>query len=299
MSYESILDAIGHTPIVKINKLNPNPNVTLYAKLEGNNPGGSVKDRIALSMIEAAEKEGLLKPGHTIIEATTGNTGIGLAMVATVKGYKTVIVMPEGFSVERIQVIQAFGGEIILTPKEKGPDGAVAKADEIIKANPEKYFNPSQFSNQHNILAHYNYTAEEIWEATQGKVTHYVASVGTTGTLVGTAKKLKEKNPKIQVIAANPVKGHAIQGLKNTEVGFIPKIYDPSVIDKSIEVETEEAFDMARKLTLKEGIFVGMSSGAAMLAAIQVCQELSEGFVVVIFPDRGEKYLSTKLYKNE
>lgn len=299
MTYENILEAIGHTPIVKINKLNPNSNVALYAKIEGNNPGGSVKDRIALSMIEGAEREGLLKPGDTIIEATTGNTGIGLALVAAVKGYKSVIVMPEGFSIERRQVIEAFGGEVILTPKEKGPDGAGAKANEMIQENPGKYFNPSQFSNEHNILAHYNHTAEEIWEATQGKITHFVASVGTTGTLIGTGRKLKEKNPNIQVIVANPVKGHAIQGLKNTEVGFIPKIYDPSVIDKSIEVDTEEAFDMARKIVLQEGIFVGMSAGAAMVAAIKVGQEISGGLVVVIFPDRGEKYLSTQLFKKE
>lgn len=299
MTYENILEAVGHTPIIEINKLNPNPNVTLYAKLEGYNPTGSIKDRVALSLIEGAEKEGNLKPGDIIIEANPGNTGIGLAMVARVKGYKVVIVMREGVANERKQIIKAFGGEIILTPKGEGTDGAIRKTAEIMQENPGKYFNPDQFSNEYTWRAHYDHTAEEIWEATEEKVTHFVASLGTSGTLIGTGKKLKEKNPDIEIIEAQPVKGHAIQGLKNFDESPIPKIYDSSIIDRSIKIETEDAYEMARKIVAEEGIFVGMSSGAAMVAAIQVCQELSEGVVVVIFPDRGEKYLSTKLFQRQ
>ena len=297
MLYNNILEAIGNTPVVKINKLNPNPNVLLYAKLEGFNPTGSIKDRIALKMIEQAEMSGDLTKDKTIIEATSGNTGIGLAMIGKVKGYKVLIVMSDAVSVERQKTIKAFGGEIILTPGNLGTDGAIFKVRELVAKEPDKYFNPNQYSNEYNKLTHYKTTAEEIWEQTQGNVTHFVSGVGTSGTLMGVGMGLKEKNPDIKIVEAHPVRGHYIQGLKNMEDAIVPEIYDPSQIDHSILIESEEAFEMARRIVSEEGIFVGMSSGAAMLAAIKVIETLDSGFVVVIFPDRGEKYLSTDLFK--
>jgi len=295
--FNNILEAIGNTPLVKINKLNPNPDVLLYAKLEGLNPTGSIKDRIALKMIEQAELAGTLTKGKIIIEATSGNTGIGLAMIGCVKGYKVQIVMSAAVSIERQQTIKAFGGEIILTPPELGTDGAIIKTRELVSKNPGKYFNPNQFSNEYNALAHYKTTAEEIWGQTNGKVTHFVSSLGTSGTLMGVGMGLKEKNPDIKIVEAHPVKGHYIQGLKNMEEAIVPEIYDPSQIDRSIMIETEEAYEMARKIVIEEGVFVGQSSGAAMLAAAKLAETLDSGLVVVIFPDRGEKYLSTNLFK--
>jgi len=296
MMYNNILETIGNTPLVKINKLNPNPNVQLYAKLEGFNPMGSIKDRIALKMIEQAEIEGKLTEDKIIIEAGSGNTGIGLAMIGIVKGYKVTIVMSDAVSIERRKVVSALGAEIILTPGELGTDGAIMKTREILSENPGKYFNPNQFSNEYNKIAHYQTTAEEIWEQSGGKVTHFVSSLGTSGTIMGVGKALKEKNPDIKIVEAHPVKGHYIQGLKNMEEAIVPAIYDPSQIDYSILIESEQAFDMARKIVAEEGIFVGQSSGAAMLAALEVIKTLGSGLVVVILPDRGEKYLSTNLF---
>jgi len=295
--YDNILGAIGNTPMVRINKLNPNPSVGLYAKLEGFNPTGSIKDRIALRMIEQAENEGALTSDKIIIEPTSGNTGIGLAMIGTVKGYRVQIVMSSAVSVERQKMIKAFGGEILLTPAELGTDGAIMKVRELIAENPGKYFNPNQFSNVYNKLTHYSTTAEEIWEQTGGKVTHFVSALGTSGTIMGVGMGLKEKNPDIKIVEAHPVKGHYIQGLKNMEEAIVPEIYDVSQISESALVESEDAFEMARRIVLEEGIFVGMSSGAAMLAAIRVIEKLDTGLMVVIFPDRGEKYLSTNLFK--
>ena len=296
MLYDNILDTIGNTPMVRINNLNQNPNVELYAKLEGFNPTGSIKDRIALKMIEQAEKSGELTKGKIIIEATSGNTGIGIAMIGKIKGYRVQIVMSEAVSAERQQVIKAFGGEVILTPGGLGTDGAIMRTRELVAAEPAKYFNPNQFSNVYNKLAHYKTTAEEIWEQTAGKVTHFVSSLGTSGTLMGVGMGLKEKNLDIKIVEAHPIKGHYIQGLKNMEEAIVPEIYDPSQIDCSIMVESEEAFEMARQIVAKEGIFVGMSSGAAMLAALKATENLASGLAVVILPDRGEKYLSTKLF---
>ncbi|EAY04957.1 cysteine synthases family protein [Trichomonas vaginalis G3] len=299
MIYNNILETIGNTPMVRINHLNPNPKVQMYAKLEGFNPTGSVKDRIALKMIEQAESEGLLKPGSTIIEATSGNTGIGLAMIGRVKGYNVVIVMSEGVSLERRKMIKAFGAEIILTDKKLGTDGAIRRVAEILKENPGKYFNPNQFSNEYNKLAHYKTTAEEIWAQTEGKITHFVSAVGTSGTLMGVGMNLREKNPNIKIVEAQPTKGHYIQGLKSMEEAIVPAIYDPSKIDEHILIESEEAFDTAREVVAKEGIFIGMSAGAAMLAAQKVAAKLDEGVIVVLLADRGEKYLSTKLFETE
>ena len=294
--FDNILNSIGNTPLVRIRRMNPNPHVQIYAKLEGFNPTGSVKDRIALEMIRQAEEEGKLTPGTTIIEATSGNTGIGLVMIGTVLGYAVEIVMSEAVSIERQKIIKAFGGKIILTPKSEGTDGAIRKCRELVAKFPEKYFNPDQFSNVYNKLAHYQSTAAEIWRQTDGRITHFVSSLGTSGTLMGVGMGLKEQNPAIKIVEAHPVLGHYIQGLKNMQEAIVPEIYDPSQIDHSVEVESEEAFAMARRIVHDEGIFVGMSSGAAMIAALNVAQGLQEGLVVVLFPDRGEKYLSTDLF---
>ncbi len=294
--YNNILDAIGHTPLVRINKLNPNSNVQLYAKLEGFNPTGSIKDRIALKMIEQAEDCGILTHDKTIIEPTSGNTGIGLAMIGTVKGYRVEIVMSEAVSIERRKMIEAFGAKIILTDPKLGTDGAIRKAHELCDASPEKYFMPNQFSNEYNKLAHYYTTANEIWEDTQGQVTHFVSALGTSGTIMGVGMGLKSKNPAIKIIEAQPVRNHYIQGLKNMQEAIVPQIYDPSKIDRSVMIESEAAFEMARQIVLQEGIFVGMSSGAAMLAALECIKDMDQGFMVVLLADRGEKYLSTDLF---
>ena len=294
--YDNILEAIGRTPLVRLGRMNPNPAVSLYAKLEGFNPTGSIKDRIALKMIEQAEASGALTKGKTIIEPTSGNTGIGLAMIGAVKGYPVEIVMSEAVSIERRKMIQAFGGKITLTDPSQGTDGAIRKARDLVREFPDRYFMPNQFSNEYNKLAHYETTAQEIWDDTAGRVTHFVSALGTSGTIMGVGMGLKSKNPAIQIIEAQPVKGHYIQGLKNMQEAIVPEIYDPTQIDRHVMIESEEAFEMARAIVHEEGIFVGMSSGAAMLAALETVKSLREGFVVVLFADRGEKYLSTNLF---
>ena len=296
MIHNDILGTIGNTPLVRINHMNPNPSVELYAKFEGFNPTGSIKDRIALKMIEQAETDGPLTKDKTIIEATSGNTGIGLAMIGAVKGYRVQIVMSSAVSIERQKMIKAFGSEIVLTDAKLGTDGAIHKAQEMIAADPDRYFNPDQFSNEYNKIAHYKTTAEEIWEQTEGRVTHFVSALGTSGTLMGVGMMLKERNPAVKIIEAQPVKGHYIQGLKSLEEAIVPEIYDPNEIDESILIDTQEAYEIARRIVREEGIFVGMSSGAAMLAALQVAEEVDNAVIVVIFPDRGEKYLSTDLF---
>lgn len=292
----NVLELIGNTPIIRINQLNPNKNVNIFAKLEGQNPGGSIKDRIALKMLEQAEKKGELTKDKTIIEATSGNTGIALAMIGVVKGYNVEIVMSNAVSVERRKMIAAFGAKIILTDGKLGTDGAIKKTRELVAKYPEKYYCPDQFSNNDNILAHYETTAAEIWEQTEGRIDYFVAAIGTSGTLMGVSKYLKKKNPKIKIISAEPVKGHYIQGLKNMEEAIVPAIYDRLKLDDIIMVETEAAFDTARQVAKKEGIFCGMSSGAAMYATLEVAKKIKSGNIVTIFPDRGEKYLSTTLF---
>ena len=295
--YNNILDTIGNTPLVRINRMNPNPAVQIYAKLEGFNPTGSIKDRIALKMIEQAEQEGQLSKDKIIIEPTSGNTGIALAMIGAIKGYRVQIVMSSAVSIERQKMIKGFGGEIILTDAELGTDGAIMKTRELVTANPDAYFNPNQFSNEYNKLAHYNTTAQEMWFQTSGQITHLVSSLGTSGTIMGIGMRLKAMNPDVKIIEAHPEKGHYIQGLKNMEEAIVPSLYDVSQIDSSIMIDTEEAYEMARRIVVEEGIFVGMSSGAAMLAAYKTAEMIDSGLVVVIFPDRGEKYLSTNLFK--
>jgi cysteine synthase B len=297
MIYNSIIDTIGNTPLVRINHLNPNPAVELYAKIEGFNPTGSIKDRIALKMIEQAEAEGVLTKDKTIVEATSGNTGIGLAMIGAVKGYRVLIVMSSAVSVERQKMIKAFGGDILLTDPELGTDGAIIRTAELLQADPDKYFNPNQFSNEYNKIAHYEATAAELWQQTDGRITHFVSALGTSGTLMGVGMMLKEHSADIKIVEAQPVAGHYIQGLKNMEEAIVPEIYDVTKIDESIMIDTEEAYEMARRIVREEGIFVGMSSGAAMLAAVQVAKRIDSGVIVTIFPDRGEKYLSTDLFQ--
>lgn len=293
---KNIIDLIGNTPLVRINKLNPNPNTIIYAKLEGNNPGGSIKDRIALKMIEQAEAEGCLTKGKTIIEPTSGNTGIALAMIGAVKGYDVEIVMSSAVSVERRKVIKAFGGKITLTDGTLGTDGAILKAHDLVKKYPDKYFMPDQFSNHYNKMAHYETTAREILDQTSGKVDYFVSAIGTSGTIMGVGKYLKEFNSNLKVVCAHPTRGHYIQGLKNMEEAIVPSIYDSSMIDTEVMIETEDAFEMTKKLARKESIFAGMSSGAAMIAARETAKKAKSGVIVTIFPDRGDRYLSTDLF---
>ncbi len=290
-----ILKCIGNTPLTEID-LNPNPNVKLLAKLEGNNPGGSVKDRIALYMIESAEKQGILTKDKIILEATSGNTGIGLAMVASAKKYRVKLTMPACVSVERRRILEAFGAELILTPSSEGTDGAIRLAHKILEEEPQRYFMPNQFDNEANFIAHYETTGKEIIEQTGGKVTHFVAGMGTTGTLMGVSMRLKEFNKDIKIIGVEPVKNHRIQGLKNMTESIKPKIFNPSRLDEHYFVNDDEAFDTTRMLAIKEGLFVGMSSGAAMHIALRISSELKTGVIVVLLPDRGDRYLSTSLF---
>ena len=290
-----ILQCIGNTPIASMD-LNPNPGVKLFAKLEGNNPGGSVKDRIALYMVEAAEKEGRLTKDKIILEATSGNTGIGLAMVATAKRYRLKLTMPACVSIERRRILEAFGAELILTPSNEGTDGAIRLAHKILSEDPDRYFMPNQFDNEANILAHYETTGKEIIDQTQGRVTHFIAGMGTTGTLMGVSRRLKEFNKDIRIVGVEPVLNHRIQGLKNMTESIRPKIFDPGMIDEHYYINDEEAFDTTRMLATKEGLFVGMSSGAAMHIALRKSSELKEGVIVVLLPDRGDRYLSTSLF---
>jgi cysteine synthase B len=293
-----VLGLIGQTPMVRINRLNPKPgSVRIYAKLEGNNPTGSIKDRIAYRMVRQALQDGKLTKGKTIIEPTSGNTGIGLAMIGVALGYPVEIVMSEAVSIERRQMIQAFGAKVTLTDARKGTDGAIMRARELVKKHPDRYFMPDQFSNEYNKLAHYKTTAEEIWQQTGGKVTHFVSSLGTSGTIMGVGKYLKERRPDCRVVCAEPHKGHYIQGLKNMEEAIVPAIYDRTKIDETIIVDSEDAFELSRQLARQEGLLVGMSSGAAMIATIEIAKRIDKGVIVVIFPDRGEKYLSTDLFK--
>jgi cysteinyl-tRNA synthetase len=292
----SILENIGHTPLVEVKRLNPNPNVTLLAKLEYFNPGGSVKDRIAKSMIEAGEASGALTPDKIVLEATSGNTGIGLALVCAVKGYRLLLTMSESASVERRKILHAMGAEILLTSHHLGTDGAIEEAYRLAREQPETYFITDQFNNEANWQAHYNGTGPEIWEQTAGKITSLIATMGTTGTLMGLSRRLKEYDPNIRIVGVEPYLGHKIQGLKNMKESYRPEIYEKDRIDKKLNIDDEAAFEMTRLLAREEGIFAGMSAGAGMAAAIQEVKSMSDGVVVVILPDGGERYLSTPLF---
>ena len=294
---DGVLDTIGNTPLVRIKRLCPNPKVEIWAKLEAYNPGGSIKDRIAKSMIEEAERKGELTKDKVILEATSGNTGIGLALVGAVKGYRVLLAMSEGVSEERRKILRALGAEFLLTPKELGTDGAIEVVYRLRRKEPEKYFIPDQYNNEANPKAHYEGTAKEIIEQTGGRITHFVASMGTTGTLMGCAKRLKEFREDIKIIGVEPFLGHKIQGLKNLKEAYRPGIFQKNLLDEKVNCPDEEAFEFARMLAREEGLLVGMSSGAAMWGAWKKAQELEEGVIVVIFPDGGERYLSTELFQ--
>lgn len=296
--YGNMLDLIGDTPLVPINNINPNKDVKILAKLESFNPGGSVKDRPALQMIEDAEKSGELTKNKTILEATSGNTGIGLALVAAVKGYRILLVMSESVSEERKKILRAMGAELEFTPAHLSTDGAIEFVYDLIRKEPENYWLADQFNNESNWKAHYNTTAMEIWEQTNGEVDAVVASLGTSGTLMGLSRRLKELNRDIQIVGMEPYLGHKIQGLKNMKESYTPGIYDKNRVDRILRVDDEEAYQTARILAKKEGIFSGMSSGASMAAAIRLAKEMSGGTIVVIIPDGGERYLTTPLFED-
>jgi cysteinyl-tRNA synthetase len=291
----NILELIGRTPIVRLNRLNSNPRVKIYVKLEYFNPGGSVKDRPALAMIEAAEAEGSLTPDKTVLEATSGNTGIGLALVCAVKGYRLLLAMSESASEERKRILRALGAELLLTPPHLGTDGAIEEVYRLARENPNDYFLVDQFNNPHNPESHQT-TAREIWEQTEGKVTHVVVTMGTTGTLMGLTHYMKEYRPDIRVVGVEPYLGHAIQGLKNLKESYVPGIFVKGAVDDIVNVEDEEAFETARRLAREEGLFLGMSCGAAVAVALRLARDLEDGLIVAIAPDGGERYLSTQLF---
>lgn len=291
-----ILSAIGNTPLVELINLNDNPRVRILGKLEGANPSGSVKDRPAHYMIKGAEESGELTRDKIILEPTSGNTGIALAMIGAAKGYRVRLIMPECVSLERRRILEAFGAEITLTPGNKATDGAIMEARRILEEEPDKYFMPDQFGNEDNVLAHYETTGPEILSQTNGDVDIFVAGMGTSGTLMGVSRYLKEKKPEVKIVGVEPIKGHTIQGLKNMKEAIVPEIYHPELLDEKIVVDDNESFSMTRTLTTKEGIFVGMSGGAAMTGALHIAKSIDSGTIVVILPDRGDRYLSTTLF---
>jgi cysteine synthase B len=295
----SILSAIGNTPIVELTNLNSKkPKVRIFGKLEGCNPGGSVKDRPAYYMIKKAEEAGQLTKNKIILEPTSGNTGIALAMIGAAKGYRVKLCMPECVSTERQLVLQALNAEVILTPAKEGTDGAIRKAHQLLNDEPDKYYMPNQFENENNALAHYETTGPEIFVQTNGEIDVFVAGMGTTGTLMGVKSFFKEKKPEVRIVAIEPPEGHTIQGLKNMKESIVPKIYDPEMLDEKITIGDGEAFETTRLLAAKEGIFVGMSSGAAVAGALKAAEKMRSGTIVVILPDRGDRYLSTTLFRS-
>ncbi|MFB0553596.1 MAG: PLP-dependent cysteine synthase family protein [Phycisphaerae bacterium] len=295
----SILSAIGNTPLVELTNLNSKkPDVRIFGKLEGTNPGGSIKDRPAYWMIKKAEEAGQLTTGKIILEPTSGNTGIALAMIGAAKGYPVKLCMPECVSTERQHILEALSAEVVLTPAKEGTDGAIRKAHQLLDAEPDKYYMPNQFTNENNVLAHYETTGPEILSQTNGWIDVFVAGMGTTGTLMGVYRFFKEKKPEVKVIGVEPPEGHAIQGLKNMNESIVPEIYNPQMMDEKITIGDGEAFETTRLLAAKEGIFVGMSSGAAVAGALHIAEKMTSGTIVVILPDRGDRYLSTTLFRS-
>ncbi|MGA9938558.1 MAG: cysteine synthase family protein [Candidatus Acidiferrales bacterium] len=301
---DHLLDHIGKTPLIRFERTGREyPNVEICAKAEWFNPGGSVKDRAAYSMIRDGERRGALRPGKIILDATSGNTGIAYAMIGAALGYKVKLCLPSSASPERKQILAAYGVEIVYTPGDEATDGAIRRVREIYNADPEKYFYPDQYSNPANPAAHYTTTAPEIWEQTQGRITHFVAGLGTSGTFVGTTRRLKELNPKIRCISMQPDSGfHGLEGLKHMPTNLVPAIYDPNLADENMEVRTEDAQQMARRLAREEGILVGVSAGAALWASLEVARRLPKterAVIVTVFPDSGEKYLSDRFWSEE
>ena len=293
----SVLDLIGNTPLVEVSQLSPTPGVRILAKLEGQNPGGSVKDRIALAMITDAEADGSLKPGQTILEPSSGNTGIGLAMVSLLKGYRLRVVLPENVSVERRQLLEIFGAEIVLSPGEEGSNGAVRMAQRLAKESEDVAF-LYQYGNPSNPRAHEQGTGPEIWRDCP-EVTHFVSGLGTTGTLMGVGRYLKARNPDVQVWAVEPPSGELVQGLRNLDDGFVPPVFDPDVLDRKLIVRPRESIEWTRRLTREAAIFAGLSSGAAMAGAAKAAAEIDEGVIVTVLADGGWKYLSTGAWTDD
>ena len=298
MNYPTIEDAIGRTPLVALQRIGAAENGkrgnVILAKLEGNNPAGSVKDRPALSMIRRAEERGEIKPGDTLIEATSGNTGIALAMAAAVRGYRMVLIMPEDLSVERAQTMKAFGAELLLTPKSGGMEYARDLAENMQREGKGRVLD--QFANADNPLIHYETTGPELWEQTQGRITHFVSAMGTTGTITGVSRFLKEKNPAVRIVGAQPQEGSRIPGIRKWPEEYLPKIYDPSAVDEMVYVSQEDAEDMARRLAREEGIFGGISAAGACWVAQQVAQQVENATIVFVVCDRGDRYLSTGVF---
>lgn len=290
----TLLDFVGNTPLVEIKKLNPNPKVRIFGKLEGHNPGGSVKDRAAYGMIKGALERGEIGPDTKLIEATSGNTGIALAMIARLYDLDIELVMPENSTRERVLTMEAFGAKVTLTSAERGIEGSRDYADEKLLEG--GYVMLNQFANPDNYLAHYATTGPEIWRDTEGAITHFVSSMGTTGTIMGTSRYLKEQNPNVQIVGCQPTEGARIPGIRRWPEEYLPKIYDPSRVDRIMDISETEATDMARQLARIEGIFGGMSSGGAAAAAIRLAAELNEGLIVCIICDRGDRYLSSNLF---
>jgi cysteine synthase B len=293
----SILDSIGNTPMVELKRLNPNPKVRLMAKLEGNNPAGSVKDRTALYMITKAEQDGILTEGKTILEPTSGNTGIALAMIGAAKGYKVKLTLPACVSSERRHILEAFGAEVIMTPANEGTDGAIRLARRILEKEPNTYFMPNQFENPANPLAHYETTGPEIYQQAGGQIDYFVAGMGTTGTLMGVSRFLRQKLNHVKIIGIEPTSHHTIQGLKNMTESIVPAIYEQDRLNDIMVMEDDEAYEMTRRLAAEEGIFAGISSGAAVAGAVKVAKNMKSGTVVTIICDRGDRYLSTMLFR--
>jgi len=294
----SIVNAIGHTPLVELKRVNPNAKVRVFAKLEGDNPGGSIKDRPAWCMIRKAIESGELTKDKTILEPTSGNTGIALAMIGASEGYGVKLTLPGCVSSERRHVLEAYGADVEITPCDQGTDGAIRRAHEILAEFPDQYYMPNQFANPNNWRAHYETTGPEILEQTQGQLDVFITGMGTTGTLMGMSRYLKEQSESIRVIGIEPVLGHTIQGLKNMTESIVPKIYEPDQLDDVLVVQDDEAFQMTRQLAEQEGIFAGISSGAAVAGAVRVAQTMDSGTVVTIICDRGDRYLSTNLFRS-
>jgi len=290
--------AIGNTPLVEIRSVNPNPRVRILGKLEGNNPGGSVKDRPAFFMLLGAEAREALTREKTILEPTSGNTGIALAMLGAARGYRVRLVMPACVSLERRSVLAAYGAELVLSPAEEGTDGAIRLAHRILEEEPDRYYMPNQYANEDNVRAHRETTGPEIFAQTAGEVDCFVAGMGTGGTLMGVAGYLREKRPSVKIVGVEPTLGHKIQGLKNMNEAIVPPIYREENLDGKLVIDDESAFETARRLAVEEGLFVGMSSGAAVAGAIMVAKELSSGTIVTLLPDRGDRYLSTNLFRS-
>jgi S-sulfo-L-cysteine synthase (O-acetyl-L-serine-dependent) len=292
----SIFDAIGNTPLIELKNINPNKKVHVFGKFEGANPGGSIKDRPAYYMIKKAEESGILTADKVVVEPTSGNMGIALAMICAAKGYHVKLFMPACVSRERQGTLQALGADVELTPAEEATDGAIKRAHQYVEKEAERCFMPNQFDNPNNILAHYETTGPEIFQQTDGEIDAFVAGIGTSGTLLGTGKYLKEKKPKVRIIGVEPTEKHTIQGLKNMAESIVPKIYRTDMYDEKMTVQDLEAYETTKQLAIKEGLFLGMSSGAAVAMALKVAGELSSGTIVVILPDRGDRYLSTSLF---